>query len=133
MAYSFLMKEGEDDPMFVSVSSDRAEAEFVEIPNLNELLGDRIEGLSHDARTFLKLQMLLRDQDFIGRMHNEDSIFAMFQEMIQGGYLPRESIQDAYHTLLATYEDFKASVIQEAEELGIPIASADPSNPTRLQ
>jgi hypothetical protein len=113
----------------VEVSSEGEVRPAVEVPDLNELLGDRVEGMSHEARTFLKLQMLLRDQDFIGRMNNHESIFAMFQDMMAGGYLPREAVVDAYQTIMATWEDFKRSVAAEA---GIPVPTADVPNNTGI-
>jgi hypothetical protein len=106
---------------------------LLEVPSLNEVLGERIVGLEPGARTFLKLQMLVRDQDFIGIMNNENSLAAMLSELIQGGYLTGDSAVDLYHTAMQTYEDYKIDVMREAERLGIPIPSQDPSSPTRLQ
>lgn len=105
----------------------------VEVPDFNEVLGDRIEGMSHDARTFLKFQMLLRDQDFIGRMNDENSLIAMLREMINGEYLTEDVAVQGYQTAMETFADFKEAMIAEAEELGIPIPSADPSRPKNLQ
>lgn len=118
-------------PMIINLQKDGT-VRPIEVPSFDELLGYRVEGMSHDARTYLKLQMLLRDQDFIGRMNDENSLIAILREMINGEYLTEDAAVQGYQTAMETFADFKKSLTEEAEELGIPIPAQEVPNNTKI-
>lgn len=112
-------------------SADHSSVRYIEVPDFNELLGDRIEGLQPDTRAFLKLQMLVRDQDVIGRLFYPDAIIGMLQGLVTEGSITIDHAADLLGAAQETHAEFVADTLRESRELGMP--RPDPSNPERIQ
>lgn len=112
-------------------SADHSSVRLIEVPDFNELLGDRIEGLQPDTRAFLKLQMLMRDEDVIGRIFYPDAIIGMLEGLVAEGSITPDHAVDLLGAAQETHDAFRAETIREARELGI--TRPDPSRPEKLQ
>lgn len=118
-------------PLIENWSADRSQVRYIEVPSFDELLRDRIEGLKPDARAFLKLQMLMRDQDVIGRIFRPSAIVEMLEDLSAEGTITTDHAVDLFNAAHETHDAFLKETLREARELGI--ARPDPSKPERIQ
>lgn len=119
-----------DRPIFVNLHEDGSVTQL-EIPDLNELLGDRITGFKPDARAFLKLQVLLRDEDVIGRLFYPEHVMGMLEGLVVEGSISVDQAVDFSGIAQETHKAFREETVREARELGIPIPNR--SKPSKLQ
>ncbi|MBI2442934.1 MAG: hypothetical protein HYV40_03415 [Candidatus Levybacteria bacterium] len=118
-------------PLIEVWSADGSEVRHVEVPTLDELLGERTEGLSSEAKLFVKLQMIVRDPEIIGGFFTYDTLEDLMVLLTKHGTISMDHAVDFLGVASETGRAYVERVLMEAREHVVP--GPDPSKPEKLQ